>query len=82
MEKPDRPAAPPCPLAYASSEPSATTCEYFRGGSRLNFTGQNGTVQYGPLSAAICINVSGLLTLYMFLNKRVMRGLTAGSVKG
>jgi raffinose/stachyose/melibiose transport system permease protein len=48
----------------------------------LNFTGQYGTVQYGPLFAAICINVSGLLILYMFLNQRVMRGLAAGSVKG
>ena len=35
MEKPDRPAAPSCPLAYTSSETSAYTREYFRGGSRL-----------------------------------------------
>ncbi|PRY65420.1 carbohydrate ABC transporter membrane protein 2 (CUT1 family) [Glaciihabitans tibetensis] len=48
----------------------------------LNFTGQFGQVQYGPMFAAICINVVGILVLYLFLNQRVMRGLTAGSVKG
>ncbi len=48
----------------------------------LNFTGQFGAVQYGPTFAAICINVIGILVLYLFLNQRVMRGLTAGSVKG
>ncbi|MBF4571562.1 carbohydrate ABC transporter permease [Herbiconiux sp. VKM Ac-1786] len=48
----------------------------------LNFTGQFGQVQYGPTFAAICINVVGILVLYLFLNQRVMRGLTAGSVKG
>lgn len=48
----------------------------------LNFTGQYGTVQYGPLFAAICINVFGLLILYLVLNKQIMRGLTAGAVKG
>lgn len=48
----------------------------------LNFTGQFGAVQYGPTFAAICINVVGILVLYLFLNQRVMRGLTAGSVKG
>ena len=36
VEKPDRPAASPCPPAHTSSEPSATTCVYFRGGSRLS----------------------------------------------
>ncbi|MHC5797888.1 carbohydrate ABC transporter permease [Lacisediminihabitans sp. FW035] len=48
----------------------------------LNFTGQFGDVSYGPLFAAICINVFGTLVLYLFLNQRVMKGLTAGSVKG
>lgn len=48
----------------------------------LNFTGQFGAVQYGPTFAAIAINVVGILALYLFLNQRVMRGLTAGSVKG
>jgi raffinose/stachyose/melibiose transport system permease protein len=48
----------------------------------LNFTGQFGAVQWGPLFAAICINVFILLFIYLFLNQRMMRGLTAGSVKG
>ena len=48
----------------------------------LAFTGQYGSVEYGPTFAAICINVVGILVLYIFLNQRVMKGLTAGSVKG
>lgn len=48
----------------------------------LNFTGMYGAVEYGPTFAAICINVFGTLALYMVLNQRIMRGLTAGSVKG
>lgn len=48
----------------------------------LNFTGQFGQVQYGPTFAAICINVVGILVLYLFLNRQVMRGLAAGAVKG
>lgn len=47
----------------------------------LNFTGQFGTVEYGPTFAAICINVFIILVLYLFLNQRVMRGLAAGAVK-
>src|SRR6478736_805121 len=48
----------------------------------LNFTGQFGQVQYVPTFAAISINVLATLALYLFLNQRVMKGLTAGSVKG
>jgi raffinose/stachyose/melibiose transport system permease protein len=48
----------------------------------LNFTGPYGSVQYGPLFAAICVSVFGTLLLYLFLNQRIMRGLAAGSVKG
>jgi raffinose/stachyose/melibiose transport system permease protein len=48
----------------------------------LNFTGQFGTVDYGPTFAAICINMLLVLGLYLFLNQRVMRGLAAGAVKG
>jgi len=48
----------------------------------LNFTGQYGTVQYGPTFAGIAVNVVGTLIIYLFLNQRVMKGLTAGSVKG
>lgn len=48
----------------------------------LNFTGNYGQVSYGPLFAAICVSVFGTLVIYLFLNQRVMKGLTAGSVKG
>jgi raffinose/stachyose/melibiose transport system permease protein len=48
----------------------------------LNFTGQFGSVQYGPLFAAICINVFGTLILYLLLNQKVMKGLAGGAVKG
>ena len=48
----------------------------------LNFTGQYGSVQYGPTFAAIASTSSARSLLYLFLNQRVMKGLTAGSVKG
>lgn len=48
----------------------------------LNFSGEFGGVQYGPLFAAICINVLGTLVLYLVLNQKVMKGLTGGAVKG
>lgn len=48
----------------------------------LNFTGQYGAVQYGPTFAAIAVSVFGTLVIYLFLNQQVMKGLTAGSVKG
>ncbi|MFD3443279.1 carbohydrate ABC transporter permease [Microbacteriaceae bacterium 4G12] len=48
----------------------------------LNFSGEYGATDYGPLFAAICITVGGILVLYLFLNQRIMKGLTAGSVKG
>ncbi|WP_371476558.1 carbohydrate ABC transporter permease [Kitasatospora sp. NBC_00315] len=48
----------------------------------LNFTGDFGSTQYGPLFAAICINVVGTLLIYLFLNQKVMKGLTGGAVKG
>ncbi|MDF9277622.1 carbohydrate ABC transporter permease [Arthrobacter sp. EH-1B-1] len=48
----------------------------------LNFNGEYGATNYGPLFAAICINVFGTLVLYLVLNQRIQKGLTAGSVKG
>jgi raffinose/stachyose/melibiose transport system permease protein len=48
----------------------------------LNFSDQYGSTQYGPLFAAISINVVGMLILYLFLNKQIMSGLAAGGVKG
>lgn len=48
----------------------------------LNFTGQYGETAYGPLFAAISINVVGALFLYLLINQRIIKGLTAGAVKG
>ncbi|PJI91155.1 carbohydrate ABC transporter permease [Luteimicrobium subarcticum] len=48
----------------------------------LNFQGQFGQVEYGPTLAAVCLNVFATGAIYLFLNQRVMKGLTAGSVKG
>lgn len=48
----------------------------------LNFNGQFGTTEYGPLFAAISINVFALLIIYLVLNQRIQKGLTAGAVKG
>jgi raffinose/stachyose/melibiose transport system permease protein len=48
----------------------------------LNFSGEYGSINYGPLFAAICLTVGGILVLYLFLNQRIMKGLAAGAVKG
>jgi len=48
----------------------------------LNFSGEYGSINYGPLFAAICLTVGGILFLYLFLNQRIMKGLAAGAVKG
>ncbi len=48
----------------------------------LNFTGQYGARDYGPMFAGIAVSVLGTLIIYLFLNQKVMKGLTAGSVKG
>ncbi|WP_395639111.1 carbohydrate ABC transporter permease [Pseudolysinimonas sp.] len=48
----------------------------------LNFSGEFGAINYGPLFAAICITTAGILVLYLFLNQRIMNGLAAGAVKG
>jgi raffinose/stachyose/melibiose transport system permease protein len=48
----------------------------------LNFTGEYGQVQWGPTFAAICLAVFPTLIIYLVLNQQVIRGLTAGSLKG
>lgn len=48
----------------------------------LNFSGEYGAINYGPLFAAICVTVFGILVMYLFLNQRIMKGLAAGAVKG
>lgn len=48
----------------------------------LNFSGEFGQVSYGPLFAGICINVFGLLILFIALNQKIMKGLAGGALKG
>lgn len=48
----------------------------------LSFSDQYGSTQYGPLFAAISINLVIMLVIYVFLNKQIIAGLAAGSVKG
>jgi raffinose/stachyose/melibiose transport system permease protein len=48
----------------------------------LNFDGQYGEVEIGPLLAAISIIIFAMLIVYALINQRVMRGITAGSIKG
>jgi len=48
----------------------------------LAFADQYGARQWGPTFAAISIATLPTLLVFLFLNKRVIRGLTAGAVKG
>ena len=48
----------------------------------LNFNGEYGDTNYGPLFAAISTTIFATLAVYILINQQVMRGLTAGSVKG
>ncbi|HEY9291832.1 MAG TPA: carbohydrate ABC transporter permease [Microlunatus sp.] len=48
----------------------------------LNFTDQFGSTDYGPLFAAISINIIAMLIIYVFLNKKIISGLASGSLKG
>ena len=48
----------------------------------LSLSDQYGSTQYGPLFAAISINIIVLLVIFVFLNKKIMAGLAAGSLKG
>ena len=48
----------------------------------LNFSGQYGQVDWGPTFAAVSLAVFPTLILYLILNQQVIKGLTAGSVKG
>ncbi|MFK4791223.1 carbohydrate ABC transporter permease [Microbacterium sp. ZW T5_56] len=48
----------------------------------LSMNDEYGSTQFGPLFAAISINIVALLIVFVFLNKKIMTGLAAGSVKG
>lgn len=48
----------------------------------LSLNDQYGSTQYGPLFASISINIIVLMIVFVFLNKKIMAGLAAGSLKG
>ncbi|MCK0472850.1 carbohydrate ABC transporter permease [Halalkalibacter sp. APA_J-10(15)] len=48
----------------------------------LAFTGQYGSRQWGPTFASISLAVIPILFIYLFLNQKIMKGLTSGAVKG
>lgn len=48
----------------------------------LSLSDEYGSMQYGPLFAAISVNIIVLLIVFVFLNKKIMAGLAAGSLKG
>lgn len=48
----------------------------------LSLSDEYGSTQYGPLFAAISVNIIVLLIVFVFLNKKIMAGLAAGSLKG
>ena len=48
----------------------------------LNFVGEYGKRQWGPTFAAIVISVFPIAILYFFLSNQIIKGMTAGAVKG
>ncbi|WP_241681342.1 carbohydrate ABC transporter permease [Pseudactinotalea terrae] len=48
----------------------------------LNFSGEYGATNYGPLFAAICLNVFGTLIVFLMLSKKIMAGMASGAIKG
>ena len=48
----------------------------------LSFVGQFGQREWGPTFASIALTVIPTLLIYLFLNNKVIKGLTAGAVKG
>jgi raffinose/stachyose/melibiose transport system permease protein len=48
----------------------------------LNFVGQYGQTEWGPTFASICMSIVPTLAIYLVLNQKVLKGLTAGAVKG
>jgi raffinose/stachyose/melibiose transport system permease protein len=48
----------------------------------LDFVGRFGQREWGPTFASIAMSILPTLIIYLFLNKLIVRGLTAGAVKG
>ena len=48
----------------------------------LSLSDEYGSTQYGPLFAAVSINIVVLLILFLTLNKKIMAGMAGGALKG
>lgn len=48
----------------------------------LYFSDEFGSKNWGAIFASVSISVLPILVIYMFLNKKIMEGMTAGAVKG
>ncbi len=48
----------------------------------LDFVGRFGQREWGPTFASIAMSILPTLIIYLFLNRLIVRGLTAGAVKG
>jgi raffinose/stachyose/melibiose transport system permease protein len=48
----------------------------------LSLSDEYGSTQYGPLFAAVSINIVVLLVVFLALNKKIMAGMAGGAVKG
>ncbi|MFW6186626.1 MAG: carbohydrate ABC transporter permease [Actinomycetota bacterium] len=48
----------------------------------LNFRGQFGATDYGPMFAAISMTVLATLALYLVLNQQIQKGMVGGAMKG
>lgn len=48
----------------------------------LNFAGRYGQQDWGPTFAFLCISTAPTLLLYLILNQRVLKGMSAGAIKG
>ena len=48
----------------------------------MYFTGDRGQKEWGPIFASTVIGMIPTLLLYFGLNKVIIKGMTAGSVKG
>ena len=48
----------------------------------MYFSDEHGSVEWGPIFAAITMGVTPTLLLYILLNKFVIEGMTSGAVKG
>jgi raffinose/stachyose/melibiose transport system permease protein len=48
----------------------------------MSFTGEYGEVDWGPTFAAVTIAIFPTLFIYLFMSKMIIRGMTAGAIKG